>query len=54
MYLCLLIWFLQTFFSMGYTDVGNGVYTLLLGILTGKDITVQNEIDYNHEDIVVD
>lgn len=54
MYLCLLIWLLQTFFSMGYTDVGNGVYTLLLGILTGKDITVQNEIDYNHEGIVVD
>lgn len=46
MYLCLLIWFLQTCFSMGYTDVGNGVYTLLLGILTGKNVTIQNGINY--------
>lgn len=54
MYLCLLIWFLQTCFSMGYTDLDNGIYTLFLGILTGKTITTQNEIYNNDENIIID
>lgn len=54
MYLCLLIWFLQTCFSMGYTDLVNGTYTLLLGILTGKSINKQNEITADEKNAVID
>lgn len=36
-YLSILIWFLQSIFSMGYTSISNAEYILLLGILIGSE-----------------
>ena len=36
-YLCILIWFLQTVFSMGYTSISNAEYILLLGLIVGSE-----------------
>lgn len=36
-YLCILIWFLQSIFSMGYTAISNAEYILLLGLIAGKE-----------------
>lgn len=41
-YLCLLIMFLKSIFSMGYTDLENGIFMLLLGFLMAKStVTTQ-------------
>lgn len=34
-YLCLLIWFLKSLFSMGYMDLGSSILTILLGFILG-------------------
>ena len=36
-YLCILIWFLQPIFSMGYTSISNAEYILLLGLIVGSE-----------------
>lgn len=36
-YLCLLIWFLKSLFSMGYMDLGSSLLTMLLGFILGLD-----------------
>ena len=36
-YLCILIWFLQSIFSMGYTAISNAEYILLLGLIAGEE-----------------
>ena len=36
MYLCLLIWFLKSCFSMGYMSYENGVFMIMLGALFGN------------------
>lgn len=36
MYLCLLIWFLKSCFSMGYTSYENGIFMIMLGALFGE------------------
>ncbi len=55
MYLCILIWFLQSCFSMGYTNALNGTYTLLLGVLTAISLNKnQNDILEDEKDTVID
>lgn len=34
-YICLIVWFLKTIFSMGYTDTSNSYFMFLLGIIIG-------------------
>ena len=36
MYICLIVWFLKTIFSMGYTDSANAFFMFMLGIFIGK------------------
>lgn len=36
-YLCMLIWFLQSLFSMGFTSMSNVEYILLLGLIVGSE-----------------
>ena len=36
-YLCLIIWFLKTVFSMGYTSMMNVMICFLLGLIIGKN-----------------
>ena len=36
-YLCLIIWFLKTVFSMGYTSMMNVMFCFLLGLIIGKN-----------------
>ena len=36
-YLCVLILFMQSCFSMGFSDGGSGVYILLLGVIIGNN-----------------
>lgn len=44
--LCSLVWFLKTLLSMGYTDLYNIIFVLLLGLLIGKQ---QRKIMYEKE-----
>ena len=43
MYICFIVWFLKTLFSMGYTDTANAFFMLLLGIIIGQ---IQNNRKY--------
>ncbi len=36
MYICLIVWFLKTIFSMGYTDASNAYFMFLLGAIIGS------------------
>ena len=44
MYLCLLIWFLKSCFSMGYTGYENGIFMILLGALFGGNQYKSNSL----------
>jgi len=47
-YLCFIIWFLKTVFSMGYTDSVNIFITILLGILLGSNEYYKQNIEPIH------
>lgn len=50
-YLCLIIWFLKTVFSMGYTSMMNVMFCFLLGLIIGKnEFHKQNTIKTNNSD----
>lgn len=42
-YLCVLILFMQSCFSMGFSDGGSGVYILLLGVIIGNNENEKRE-----------
>ena len=48
MYICLIVWFLKTIFSMGYTDSANAFFMFYLGIIIGR-IEVLNLQSKCHE-----
>lgn len=47
-YLCFIIWFLKTVFSMGYTDSVNTFITVLLGIILGSNEHYKQNIEPIH------
>lgn len=47
-YLCMLVWFLQSLFSMGYTAVSSAEYILLLGLLVGSEKVRVKKVTYNN------
>ncbi len=54
LYLCILMWFLVTCFSMGYLSFSSGMNTMLLGILTAKNVLTQDESISEEEDSIID